>query len=419
MSVSATIGIPEYLYSWQKTSLVRILKSSLANEGKWFVIKSFRQNSGKTFLIMHLMLMVALGKKGSTSVLLEPTNAQGDKVFTDLVDAGRPYIARANSSSHILQFKNGSRLLVKSAESGDSLRGYSVKRGGVLAIDEGGYVGDDVYEIILPIVNKAKATLVVASTPDRQAGMFYKLYSMGLDKAENNRVVSINWSKYIHDAFSQEDLDFYRSIYSSRRYRTEILGEFVQNEGSVFKKLDLAVRPKGQLTGKVDLVSIDWGSGQGKDYTAVCYWNEQKELIKIDYFNELSPVEQIDRLRQRIEEDRPRKVIVEQNSIGAVYLDMLRKELGGLVRVEGFQTDNKSKNRIIDSLAAGFEHELIHMPEDEELLHELRSYEEQTTRTGLRTYNAQAGCHDDLVMAMAIGWDELNSRNNYSGFRIV
>ena len=390
-----------------------ILQSSLAKEGKYFVIKSFRQNSGKTFLIMHLVLMLAVGKRNSVSVLLEPTNAQGDKVFTDLVQAGRKYIARANSSSHIIVFKNGSRVLVKSAESGDSLRGYTVKRGGILAIDEGGYVGNDVYEIVLPVINKTRSTLVIASTPDRQVGMFYDLYKRGIE-GNDPRIVSLDWSKYIHDAFSQEDLDFYRSIYSSRRYRTEILGEFVQNEGSVFKNIDKALRRDNELVGQVDVVSIDWGSGQGKDYTAVVAWANKETVLSIDLWNELSPVEQIEKLSQMIQDWRPRKVIVEQNSIGAVYLDMLRRQVGSFTRVEGFQTDNKSKNRIIDQLAAGFEHEQIGMPNNPEVIHQLTVYEEQTTRTGLRTYNAQAGSHDDAVMAMAIGYNEYVGRGHYS-----
>lgn len=410
------VKVPEYLYHHQRDLIKAVLE---ADKGRWFVVKAFRQNAGKTFSLQNLIIFIALTRPESVSIFIEPTNAQCAKVAEETAKAAVGVGVRFNGSTNTLRFQNGSMVLFKSGESDPAtVRGYTAKKGGIVIVDEASFIKDEYFNTLFPVVQKFKATLVLASTPDNQAGTFYNLYKKGEnEQSTQNRVQSINWSKYLHEMFTEEELEFYRSIYSARRFRTEVLGEFSDSDGEVFKKVDKAVRDGIDLYGRIDLVSVDWGSGQGKDYTAVCYWNEKKELIKLDYFNELSPVEQIEKLTSQWNEIRPRKVIVEQNSIGAVYLDMIKRGSNGY-RVEGFQTDNRSKNRIIDKLAAGFEHELIHMPKHEELIHELACYEEQTTKSGQRTYNARVGAHDDLVMAMAIGWDELNPERGHYSVRV-
>ena len=123
-------------------------------------------------------------------------------------------------------------------------------------------------------------------------------------------------------------------------------------------------------------------------------------MVFIEYFNDKTPTEQIDRIVRLIEQYQPIKITVESNSIGNIYFDMLQKRVKQ--RITKFTTTNDSKNKIIDKLGVALENKEIGILRDEELLTELRMYSAERTKTGKITYNAPSGYRDDCVIATAI-----------------
>lgn len=402
--MSRVLTIPPHLYEHQRDLIKTVLEDT---KGTWFVVKSFRQLAGKTHCLENLVLIVALTRPGSVSVFIEPSNNQCSKVGSETYSAvSHLPDVRFNGSSNILSLGNGSKIYFRSSEADTkTIRGYTVKNGGILVADEAAYVSEEFYSALFPIIQKYKASMVLASTPDRMSGTFFDFYERG--QKNDLKIVSLNWSKYLNNFYTDEELDFYRSVYSSRRFRTEILGEFTVDGGSVFTNFDKCIgKPEDK---KIHLISIDWGAGGG-DYTAVVFWNKNKEVVDIRYFNDMTPSQQLEYLKDRIKEDQPEKVVVESNSIGTVYYDMLKRGVPTSVKIEKFNTNNNSKCEIVDRLQAGFEHKEILIPDDEELLRELRGFEEQKTKTGLRTYNCPPPLHDDCVMALAIGYWYLSKK---------
>jgi hypothetical protein len=136
-------------------------------------------------------------------------------------------------------------------------------------------------------------------------------------------------------------------------------------------------------------------------------------MVFIEYFNDKTPTEQIDRIVRLIEQYQPIKITVESNSIGNIYFDMLQKRVKR--RILKFTTTNDSKNKIIDKLGIALENKEIGILRDEELLTELRMYAAERTKTGKITYNAPSGYKDDAVMSLAICWDSLfTNKGNYN-----
>lgn len=136
-------------------------------------------------------------------------------------------------------------------------------------------------------------------------------------------------------------------------------------------------------------------------------------MVFIEYFNDKTPTEQIDRIVRLIEQYQPIKITVESNSIGNIYFDMLQKRVK--CRILKFTTTNDSKNKIIDKLGIALENKEIGILRDEELLTELRMYAAEKTKTGKITYNAPSGYKDDAVMSLAICWDSLfTNKGNYN-----
>ena len=388
-SRKVSVTLPK-LYDWQKDTLDLIE----ANPGKWFIIKSVRQKSGKTYLLENLLIKTALEKPGSKSFMISPTNAQNLRIFTEISRATIDLLRKANGSSMLIEFRNGSVIQFRSGESGDSLRGYTVKRGGILAIDEGAFLSREVYEIVMPLVSKEGCTLVVASTPDSMDGMYYSLWS------REDGVIRINWSDYINQMYSKEELDFYRSVYSDRRFRTEILGEFAVGEGTVFSGIANCVSPV-ELVQKGNLVAgIDFGSGNLQDSTVITFIDEDLQVIAQYDTNDKPPMEQIDWLTRLLLDYRPVRVLAEKNGLGSVYFDALKQKCP---IVTPWITTNDSKTAIVDDLAAHIEKGRIKFqPQCEKLLEQLQVYKETQSSTGKRVFNAPPGKHDDFVISTAL-----------------
>ena len=384
-----SVTLPK-LYSWQKDTLDLIE----ANPGKWFIIKSVRQKSGKTYLLENLLIKTALEKPGSKSFMISPTNAQNLRIFTEISRATVDLLRKANGSSMLIEFRNGSVIQFRSGESGDSLRGYTVKRGGILAIDEGAFLSREVYEIVMPLVSKEGCTLVIASTPDSMDGMYYSLWS------REDGVIRINWSDYIDQMYSKEELEFYRSVYSDRRFRTEILGEFAVGEGTVFSGIANCVSPV-ELTQQGNLVAgIDFGSGNLQDSTVITFIDEELQVIAQYDTNDKPPMEQIDWLARLLLDYKPTRVLAEKNGLGSVYFDALKQKCP---IVTPWITTNDSKTAIVDDLAAHIEKGRIKFqPKCEKLLEQLQVYRETQSSTGKRVFNAPPGKHDDFVISTAL-----------------
>ena len=119
-------------------------------------------------------------------------------------------------------------------------------------------------------------------------------------------------------------------------------------------------------------------------------------------FNDLGPVEQVERLARTIKDKRIRNVCVEMNSIGAIYYDMLKKALG--MEMRRFNTTNETKRNVIEQLITAFQTRGIGIPYDEELIAELQHYTMERTSKGY-TYNGADGVHDDYVIALALAYD--------------
>ena len=388
-SRKVSVTLPK-LYSWQKDTLDLIE----ANPGKWFIIKSVRQKSGKTYLLENLLIKTALEKPGSKSFMISPTNAQNLRIFTEISRATVDLLRKANGSSMLIEFRNGSVIQFRSGESGDSLRGYTVKRGGILAIDEGAFLSREVYEIVMPLVSKEGCTLVIASTPDSMDGMYYSLWS------REDGVIRINWSDYIDQMYSKEELDFYRSVYSDRRFRTEILGEFAVGEGTVFSGIANCVSPTELIQKGTLVAGIDFGSGNLQDSTVITFIDEDLQVIAQYDTNDKPPMEQIDWLARLLLDYKPVRVLAEKNGLGSVYFDALKQKCP---IVTPWITTNDSKTAIVDDLAAHIEKGRIKFqPKCEKLLEQLQVYRETQSSTGKRVFNAPPGKHDDFVISTAL-----------------
>lgn len=394
---------------WQK-DLFDLYSENPKN--KWFVIKAKRQ-VGKSICLEGLLIAASLKKPNSFSLFVSPILQQARKVYTDVNRIAYSIIKSANGSNLEITFVNGSVVKFGSAQQADSLRGFTVKNSGILVIDEAAFCPDDVfYQILVPTTNVYKSDIFIVSTPKFKRGFFYNLWIKGLEP--KGKVISVDWNSYDTSKYlPEETLELYRTEMPRLAFQSEFLAEFIDGEGSVFTNFKRAF---GQYTLNPSLdtvIGVDWGTGTGSDYTVLTIGQLSNgkvcisEQIAFNDKNAKDTISAIVEVCNRLKKSgiRDIELIVEKNSIGNVYGQLLIDALPEDIQLSYFNTTNKSKDRIVKQLITVFENDRIVLPDDPKLSTELALYSCTISSTGQPVYNAPSGQHDDRVLSLCFCLD--------------
>lgn len=385
-------------------------------KGTTTAVKAPRQ-VGKTTVLTAVLLYYALSYKNGFSILMEPTNKQCGKVFTEMKNQleNTGVLKSANLSTLILEFITGSKIQFLSGEADiASFQGYVVKNG-VLCIDEAAFITDDVFYALTPTTDVHKCPIILTSTPRFRTGFFYNYFVEGVDN-QNNTVKARDWAG--NSILTPEKMDFYKRTLPERLFRNYYLGEFNDAIGSVFgsfnhvlsNDFDDPTYYEMKWQTNIDCyMGIDWGSGQGQDYTAISIFNSNRQQIYIEHFNDLDETQTINHIVDVIKQYRPKRVQYETNGIGAIFGGLLKKAVNADQSISTvlrpFNTSNTSKNKLVNKLIIAIQNNEVQLLNNEQLINELSTYQLETTQTGKVTYNAAKGCHDDMVIATMLSFD--------------
>lgn len=385
-------------------------------KGTTTAVKAPRQ-VGKTTVLTAVLLYYALSFKNGFSILMEPTNKQCGRVFAEMKNLldSTGVLKSANSSGLLLEFITGSKIQFLSGEADiASFQGYVVKNG-VLCIDEAAFITDDVFYALTPTTDVHKCPIILTSTPRFRTGFFYDYFIEGVE-SQSNTVTSRDWAGL--SILTPEKLDFYKRTLPERLFRNYYLGEFSDAIGSVFgsfshvlsNDFDEPTYYQMKWEKNIDCyMGVDWGSGQGQDYTAISIFNSKNQQIYIEHFNDLDETQTIRRIVDIIKQYKPKTVQYEINGIGAILGGLLKKAVYAEPDIETnlkqFSTSNTSKNKLVNKLIIAIQNNEVQLLNDERLINEMSTYQLEQTQTGKVTYNAAKGCHDDLVIATMLAFD--------------
>ena len=391
------------LFPWQKDIITGIIDKP----HDIHVVRSKRQ-TGKSVTIETVLMLFAINKMNSCSIAISPTLNQSRKLFKEIKRAVQdiPVYQGSNASTLEINFANGSSILFKSGEQGDSLRGNTVS--GILCIDEAVFIKDDVIFECFPFVDANRAPILMTSTPKFKTGVFYDFFEKGKRGENGYHLYDIN--EYDTSALlSPKRIEMYRKSMAPLVFASEYLGNFIEAMSAVFgdveKLCGTTLHSSSQRT-----MGIDWSNGAmdksgNPDETAVVVMNEHNEMEFLDSFSDKEVTETIDYIITKIRQYDVKKVVVETNSMGATYVNLLKKKIsatGLRCQVIEFFTTNDSKRDIIENLQVQCVNGTIQLIRDNKLLLEMVSYQAEKTPTGKVTYNGSPGVHDDLVIATAL-----------------
>lgn len=374
-------------------------QAQILNEAKRFNVLACGRRFGKDTLAMNLY--AETGLDGYPAAWFTPTYKMLAETFQFVSRTLKPVAARINGSEHRIELVTGGILDMWSLDSQDTARGRKYKRA---IINEAAFVPNlaDAWNFVIrPTLADLKGDGWFLGTPKGHNG-FWQFYQKGID---DQSTVWKAWQKttFENPYIDPSEIEAMRETMPERAYQQEILAEFTEDGGSVFRNVRACCTAQTDTPdnhkGHNLVMAGDWG--QANDFTTLGVMCDTcKREVETDRFNQISWAIQRARVTALFERWQPHVILLESNSIGGPNIEALQNE--GLP-VVGFETTAQSKPQLVQSLVLALEKKEFQFINDPVTIGELEAYEEKRSAiTGRPQYSAPDGMHDDTVIRAAL-----------------
>ncbi len=309
-----------------------------------------------------------------------------------------------NETDRLLRLGKG-RIRAKTAWNADTLRGDYAD---LLILDEYPLMDADTWDKVgAPMLLDNDGDVLFIGTPKRR-NHFFAQYSRAMGD-DTGRWAAWHGTSHENPHLSKAALAEITQDLTEDAYKQEILAEFLEGEGAVFRNIAACMKAP-QTTpdahkGHRIVMGVDWA--KSLDFTCLSLMCATcKHEVAHDRFNTVDYVIQRQRLAGLALKWRVGEILAESNSIGVPNLEMLRRDADlAAIHIEGFDTTAVSKPILIENLVLAFERVECQWLPDSIWQGELEAYEMKSSpNTGRPTYSAPDGVHDDCVMSMALAW---------------
>ena len=371
---------------------------------------------GKTLLGMNMLLKWALTTPNCNVMWVSPIYKQSKKVLDDITNAiaGTEVVTNINKSDLVIQLVNGSKILFRSAEREDNLRGLTLD---YLIVDEAAFIKDTVWDNVLKqtVLVRGKRVLFI-STP-KGKNFLYSLHLRGED-TEQGKYLSLRGTSFDTPYISKDELYEAQDTLPEDIFKQEILAEFIDSGGEVFKDIDRYCRiptyqepTQGKFYAGLDL-------GRSNDFTVLTILDEDGNVVYIYRDRHRPWSEIVDNVVKHVKRYKA-VLFIEVNNVGDVIYEQVKKVYNN---THPFVTTNSSKQNIIEDLIYGVNNGNLTLPSKEcfsPLYHELRVFTfEYNPKSRSIRYGAQEGHHDDCVMSLAIAYNSLKQKKTTGSYYV-
>ena len=351
------------------------------------------RRAGKTTLAA--LQSVRLAKEDARVLYACPTADQTDaywekvkKYCEEWTNSG---IAIKSESNRTIIFPGGGRIKAKTAWDADTLRGDYAD---FLILDEFAYMNPDAWEKVgQPMLLDNNGTVWFISTPQFR-NHFFVLFTKC---ATNERWDAFHCTSHDNPHLSREALEDLAEDMTEDAYQQEIMAEFLEGEGSIFKNID------ANLTAPVDehpsdhkghriVFGADWG--KHKDYTSFSIGcADCKQELVLYRSNDQTYSFQKERLIALHKRWGFDQGIGELNSMGEPIVE----DLEGKIPITGFMMTNKNKKRLVEQLQLSLEQEEWRFLPDKIGKYELMAFAAKVSKAGNIQFSGSP--HDDTVIS--------------------
>lgn len=366
-----------------------------------FKILNCGRRWGKTLLASNWMDDRAINR-GGLCWWIAPVYAQARLVYRSKVAAavrgGAAAIIKDRSDSELrLAFHNGGVEHFKSADNFDALRGAGL---GAVVLDEASRQDRRTWEeVIRPALSDTKGEALISSTP-KGKNWFYSVYSAGQDPLQP-AFQSWTFPTSANPLVPAEDIAQAKASLPADIFAQEYEATFLDDQAGVFRHVAACATtvPAEPVPGATYYAGLDLA--RLSDFTVLSILDEAGAQVFIDRFNLLDWAIQERRIGDALRRYNNARCLVDSTGIGDPIYDALRR-MG--LRVEGYKFTSESKGRLVEFLQIAFDQQKVQILPDKVQRTELEIYEYTMGRSGVVSYNAPEGDHDDTVVALALAW---------------
>jgi len=182
--------------------------------------------------------------------------------------------------------------------------------------------------------------------------------------------------------------------------------KFIEGASSVFKRIDESIytEHEGLKLGRRYQIGIDLAKHQ--DYTVISVMDLHTfHLVKQLRFNKIDWSEQKEIIIKEIKYWNRARTFIDSTGIGDPIVDDLKR----LVSVEPFHFTETSRTQLINNLQVMFEQDKIKIPNDEELIDELKTMQYELVGQKVKM-RVPEGLHDDRIMSLGLACWGLSER---------
>jgi len=374
----------------------------------------WHRRSGKDLTILAGVVVPKMLERKGTYFYIFPTYSQGKKALWDGIDRDgvkildripEVLIAKKNETEMRLELKNGSALQVIGCENIDNIVGTNPV--GVV-FSEYPIAKAIAWDYIRPILAENGGWAIFDFTP-RGMNHGWKI----LQQAKENdawfyQLLTVDDTGAISkEALAEEQAQMPEDLYLQEYYL-----KFIDGAGTFFRHLEPCIyddkyeQEKSKRfniePGKVFRLGVDLAKYQ--DFTVIT-------PIDLTTFK-VGPQEVFNRIdytlqKARIESQHYRynkaEITLDSTGVGEPIYDDLNS---AKIPVRPYQFTESTRRNLLVNLQLLLEQEIIKIPNDQELLDQLRSFQYELGENGKVKIVAPEGVHDDRVFSLALAcWD--------------
>ena len=371
--------------------------SLIDNPQNKYILAAMSRQIGKSVLCKVLCTKWLLEPNKEIGYLT-PTLKLSKKFFNDLTSViPESLLVKSNASDLVIQSITGSTLYFYSAEQGNRIRGNTFD---YLILDEAAFYKEDQganhiwYSILQPTIKVKGKKIIMVSTPNGCQGFWYDLIQKAIKGTKGYSFIK----RTIYDDSMCQDIEEIRSSTPDLMWRQEYLVEFIAGANTFFTGYHNCYDDTMYFNWNQPLwAGIDWSS-TGKDETIVTFINGLNQIIQYNIEGDLDS--KYSQIASILNKYSLKGVYAEDNSIGSVMINELKKQMRQKNVLKPFTTTNDSKTEIVTELALSLEKEELTY-NDLQLDRQLGAFGYSVSKTKKLTFEGK-GEHDDRVMSLAM-----------------
>lgn len=362
---------------------------------------------GKTKFVTRCSAAIALTHEGSEGAVIAPYGKQANYDFQEikrLIPKDR--VEKTSERWMSMTLKNGSEIMMGSADNVDGLRGFAWDSA---IVDEAAFCDPEVFSIVDSQVGKKRGFAWYVSTPNGK-GPFYEVYSR--EQNDPKRYKSFHFTTYDNPYYPIEELESMKINLPELVFRQEIMAEFLEG-GIVFPHLSeiMTSTPRSPVQGHNYVTGADLASVN--DFTVIKVFDTADNY---EVYTERFTSRDWSYIRQSIysicKQYNNSTLIIDKTGVGAPVVEDLEKmdaayqgaKKEGYLAVVAFPFSSKSKPELFKNYIMAQENRTIHLIDDPVTKREHEDFMAVLSQNsqGYVKYGAPKGRHDDTVCAAAL-----------------